>query len=96
MTKVSRFQVSVIPETQTEVKTKEAKREMKTGRFSVVTHEEGEIDEKDAGKSLTQMPSTNLLFGGANSNDFTSIAVSYFIFFQILKIILSVQNTRLL
>ncbi|KAK6639894.1 hypothetical protein RUM43_008169 [Polyplax serrata] len=70
VTKVSRFQVSVIPEINTEVR--EAKRETKTGRFSVVTHDETERDDKnkEPAKMFYQTTPAAFLIGAASSAEF--------------------------
>lgn len=70
--KVSRFHVSLIPETTN--KQTETKNEMKTGRFSVVTHEE-----RDLFKSHTFYTTTGstLLLGTASSNEVQVSVVSY-------------------
>lgn len=73
VTKVSRFQVSVIPETNNEVK--ETKRETKTGRFSVVTHEETEREEKEPTMFYKTTPAA-FLIGATSSTEFNSCSVS--------------------
>lgn len=78
VTKVSRFQVSVIPEINTEVR--EAKRETKTGRFSVVTHDETERDDKnkEPAKMFYQTTPAAFLIGAASSAEFKNCSVSIF------------------
>ena len=69
--KVSRFQVSVIPESESSRAQEANKRDKKTGRFSVVTHEE---EEEDLFRSPTTFYTTGsaLLLGTTSSPDLTS------------------------
>ncbi|KAL0277213.1 UNVERIFIED_CONTAM: hypothetical protein PYX00_004572 [Menopon gallinae] len=73
-TKVSRFQVSVIPESPKETQSKEPKREMKTGRFSVVTHEEGEKEDKEPAKMYYKTTPAAFLIGTNSATDMQSFS----------------------
>lgn len=75
-TKVSRFQVSVIREAPKETQSKEPKREMKTGRFSVVTHEEGEKEDKEPAKMFYKTTPAAFLIGTSTATDMQSFSVS--------------------